>query len=88
MPTTDEESPITGEERSLALNIVLSNAADMGIDAALQQFGSPLTDTEKAAVKALSKDDIVALRQVSGKLGSLSPLAATNNNNNNNNKPR
>ena len=73
------------EERLVAFDIVLSNAADMGTDAALKQFGNPLTDTEKAAVKALSNDDLIALKQISGKLGSLSPLARANNNNNNNN---
>ncbi len=78
---------LTQEDRSLALDAVLSNAADMGVENALQRFGDPLTDTEKAIAGSLSKDDAIALKQISSKLGSLSPFArAANNNNNNNNR--
>jgi hypothetical protein len=43
------------QERAMAIEAILNNAAEMGIEEALSRSGSALTTTEKELLKTLSK---------------------------------
>jgi hypothetical protein len=74
-------------ERSLAIDAVLASAAEIGIEAALERYGSILSGTETNLLLSVTPEELSALQGVQSKL----PQAVrrpTNNNNNNNTKPK
>jgi uncharacterized protein YaaR (DUF327 family) len=58
------------QERAVALEAILNNAADIGIEDALTRFGSALTDTEKELLKTLTPEELASLKSIMSKLGS------------------
>ena len=76
----------TTMERSVALEAVLTNASEIGMETALDRFGSALTPTEKQLVSSLSTEEIVSLNRIETKLSAVQARRPTNNNNNNNTK--
>lgn len=57
------------QARAVALEAVLNNAADIGIEDALSRFGSALTDTEKEILKTLTPEELASLKSILSKLG-------------------
>ena len=62
-------------DRSRTLDAVLNKAADVGAEKALELVGSSLSESEKDIVRSLSKDELVALRTIKGKIGGVNPAA-------------
>jgi uncharacterized protein YaaR (DUF327 family) len=58
------------QARAVALEAILNNAADIGIEDALSRFGSALTDTEKELLKTLTPEELTSLKSILSKLGS------------------
>ncbi|MBD1805468.1 hypothetical protein H6F98_08405 [Microcoleus sp. FACHB-SPT15] len=57
------------QARAVALEAVLNNAADIGIEDALSRFGAALTDTEKEILKTLTPEELASLKSILSKLG-------------------
>jgi len=57
------------QERAAALEAIINNAPDSGIDEALETFGSLLTDTEKELMRTLTPEELTALKSILSKLG-------------------
>ena len=57
------------QERAIALEAVLNHAPDIGIEQALEQFGSSLTDTEKQVLRTLTPEELAALKSILSKIG-------------------
>ncbi|MBW4546056.1 MAG: hypothetical protein KME25_16645 [Symplocastrum torsivum CPER-KK1] len=57
------------QARAVALEAVLNNAADIGIEDALSRFGSALTDTEKEILRTLTPEELASLKSILSKLG-------------------
>lgn len=65
-----------------ALEAVLSNIAQSGLEEAITKFGSGLSDNVKNLLRALSPEELSALAKVNElKLGAAAPLGNQNNNN-------
>jgi len=58
------------QERAMAIEAILNNAAEMGIEEALSRFGSALTTTEKELLKTLTTEELASLKSIMSKLGS------------------
>ncbi|MEP0885782.1 hypothetical protein NDI49_30090 [Trichocoleus sp. ST-U3] len=58
------------QDRAVALEAILNNAADIGIEDALTRFGAALTDTEKEILKTLTPEELASLKSILSKLGS------------------
>ena len=69
--------------RAISVSTVLSNAPRLGLNEAIKQFGQGLLDTDKAALSALTTEELTSLTAIRQKLGSIDPIAAHINNNNN-----
>jgi hypothetical protein len=54
----------------MAIEAILNNAAEMGIEEALSRFGSALTTTEKELLKTLTTEELASLKSIMSKLGS------------------
>ena len=65
----------------LAMKSIVMEAPDIGVDKALEKFGSSLSDSDKNAVKSLGFDELKSLKSAMSKLGS-AILRADNINNN------
>jgi hypothetical protein len=57
------------QERAAALEAIINHAPDIGIDEALERFGSVLTDSEKELLRTLTPEELTALRSILSKLG-------------------
>jgi hypothetical protein len=57
------------QERAAALEAIINNAPDSGIDEALETFGPLLTDTEKELLRTLTPEELTALKSILSKLG-------------------
>jgi len=68
------------QERADALDAVLVQAPDIGIEAALEQFGQALSQVERDLVRSLTREELETLRKVEGKLGSRRKGRVNNNN--------
>lgn len=71
-------------ERCAALEGIISQAPDIGIEKALKQFGGPLSASEKELIRSLTKDELKSLRIIKGKVGGLLRKGNINNNVNGN----
>ncbi|GAA2273524.1 hypothetical protein GCM10010368_48700 [Streptomyces roseiscleroticus] len=71
-------------ERALAMEAVLTNAAELGVETAVQRFGGALTQTERQLLITLTPDELTAFNATRQKLGGLAQLRARDDNNNNN----
>lgn len=71
----------TARERSVALEAVLRHAGEVGIEEALARFGKPLSESDKATLRSLTRAELETLSDIRDKL---SVLRATEDNNNNN----
>ena len=58
------------QERAMAIEAILNNAAEIGIEEALSRFGSTLTTTEKELLKTLTTEELASLKSIMSKLGS------------------
>lgn len=58
------------QERAMAIEAILNNAAEMGIEEALSRFGSALTTTEKELLTTLTTEELASLKSMLSKLGS------------------
>jgi hypothetical protein len=79
---------VTTIERAVALEAVLANAPEVGIETALDRFGGALTPTERKLVSSLSVEEIGSLNRIETKLSAVQARRANNNNNNNNTRPQ
>ncbi len=52
------------QERAVALEAILTHAPDIGLEQALDSFGSALTDTEKEVLKTLTSEEITTLKLI------------------------
>ena len=68
------------QERADALDVVLAQAPDIGIDVALDRFGQALSQVERDLVRSLTQEELETLRKVEGKLGSRRRGRVNNNN--------
>ncbi len=57
------------QARALAIEAILNNAPTLGIEEAIQRFGSDLTDTEKELLKTLTPEELTSLKSILSKLG-------------------
>jgi hypothetical protein len=57
------------QERADALDAVLAQAPDIGVDAALDRFGQALSPVDQELVRSLTREELAALRSIEGKLG-------------------
>jgi hypothetical protein len=57
------------QERADALDAVLAQAPDIGIDEALARFGQALSAIDQELVRSLTREELAALRSIEGKLG-------------------
>ncbi len=58
------------QERAMAIEAILNNAAEMGIEEALSRSGSALTTTEKELLTTLTTEALASLKSIMSKLGS------------------
>lgn len=58
------------QERAMAIEAILNNASEIGIEEALSRFGSTLTTTEKELLKTLTTEELSSLKSIMSKLGS------------------
>lgn len=77
--------PSNEGERCAALEGIISQAPDIGVEKALKQFGGPLTATEKELIRSLTKEELKSLRIIKGKVGGLLRKSTNNINGGNNN---
>jgi hypothetical protein len=57
------------QERAQALDAVLAQAPDIGVDEALARFGQALSAIDQELVRSLTPEEVAALRSVESKLG-------------------
>jgi hypothetical protein len=57
------------QERARALDAVLAQAPDIGVEDALARFGQALSQTEQELVRSLTPEELKSLRSVEHKLG-------------------
>jgi len=57
------------QQRAAALTELINSAPQIGIDAALANCGSALTDTEKELLRTLTPEELTALSSILSKLG-------------------
>jgi hypothetical protein len=69
------------QERARALDAVLAQAPDIGVDEALARFGQALSQTEQELVRSLTLEELTTLRSVENKLGLRRRQQVTNFNN-------
>jgi hypothetical protein len=69
------------QERARALDAVLAQAPDIGVDEALARFGQALSQTEQELVRSLTQEELTTLRSVESKLGLRRRQQVTNFNN-------
>jgi hypothetical protein len=72
-------------ERCAALEGIISQAPDIGVEKALKQFGGPLAAAEKDLIRSLTKEELKSLRTIKGKVGGLLRKSTNNINGGNNN---
>ncbi len=58
-------------DRALALEAVIAHAPEIGIEAALKQFGEPLLPTEVKLLATITPDEWKALKSIKAKVGDL-----------------
>lgn len=58
------------QERAMAIEAILNNAAEIGIEEALSRSGSALTTTEKELLTTLTTEELASLKSMLSKLGS------------------
>lgn len=58
------------QERAMAIEAILNNAAEIGIEEALSRSGSALTTTEKELLTTLTTEELASLKSIMSKLGS------------------
>jgi hypothetical protein len=71
----------TERHSSLALQAILDDAPEIGLDAAVLRHGSVLPAHVQEHLAELDDDDVAVLMQVRDGLGGLDALAMDNNNN-------
>jgi hypothetical protein len=57
------------QERARALEAVLAQAPDIGVDEALTRFGQGLSPIDQELVRSLTQDELKSLRSIKSKLG-------------------
>jgi hypothetical protein len=57
------------QERARALEAVLAQAPDIGVDEALTRFGRALSPIDQELVRSLTPDELASLRSIKSKLG-------------------
>lgn len=67
-------------ERASALSAVIANAADMGLDEALQKFAGGLSPAEQEMLRSLKPEELKALSTAQSKIASLAAKDSNNNN--------
>ena len=56
------------DERVIALEAVLDAAPDDGVEKAIGNLGSPLTETDRKVLRSLSTDELKSLKSLKGSL--------------------
>jgi hypothetical protein len=68
------------QERAHALDAVLAQAPDIGVEEALTRFGQALPPIDQELVRSLTPEELASLRSVESKLGIRRSPRVNNNN--------